>query len=61
MTPQKPFMRRTTALADAFVTAFKRDKGVDLPAMLDAAHVRMPTKREPNWRVTRREKKGKRR
>jgi hypothetical protein len=54
---QKPLVRRTTAMTDAFVRAFA-DKGVDLPALLDGAGVKMPVKREPVWRVTRREGKG---
>lgn len=57
MTRQLPFIRRTTAVADALIAAFATT-GVDLPKLVEDAGLRLPTKREPNWRVTRRGTKG---
>jgi hypothetical protein len=57
MTRQFNYIRRTTAVGDALISAFA-DRGIDLPKMAADAGHRLPTKREPNWRVTRREKKG---
>lgn len=47
---QRPLVRRTTALTDAFVAACSKN-GIDITG------ARLPTKREPEWRVTRRDKK----
>lgn len=52
--PHKPLISRTTAMTDAMVAAFNR-AGIDTSAAV------LPTKREPAWRVSRRETKGKRR
>lgn len=41
-------IRRTTALADAFVAAFAK-QGVEIPAHL------LPVKKEPAWRASKRE------
>lgn len=49
----KPLIRRTTAMTDAFVEAAKA-LGVDL------TRTRLPIKRDAAWTVTRREKKGRR-
>lgn len=46
-------IRRTTALTDALVAACAK-------AGIDTSSVRLPVKREPEWRVSRRETKGKR-
>lgn len=52
--PHKPLIRRTTAMTDAMVAAFNR-AGIDTSAAV------LPTKREPEWRVSRREpRKGRR-
>ena len=48
----KPLIRRTTAMTDAFVEAAKA-RGIDLTG------TRLPIKRDAAWTVTRREKKGK--
>lgn len=45
-------IRRTTALTDAMVAAFEK-------AGIDTAGAKLPTKREPEWRVSRRENKKK--
>lgn len=50
-TQPKALVRRTTALCNAFVEAFAA-QGVNIPDHL------LPVKREPEWRVSRREKKG---
>lgn len=44
--PRSETFHRTTALADAFVTACAR-------AGIDVSGARLPTKREPTWRVRR--------
>lgn len=48
----KPLIRRTTAMTDAFVKA-AQNLGVDLTG------TRLPIKRDAAWTVTRREKKTK--
>jgi len=44
--PHRPLVRRTTALTDAFVNAAEK-------LGIDVSKVRLPVKREPTWRVTR--------
>lgn len=49
---QNNIVRRTTAMTDAMVAAFEQ-------AGIDTTAAKLPTKREPAWRVSRREpKKG---
>jgi len=45
--PHRELVRRTTAMTDAFVEA-AQNLGID------TSGVRLPVKREPIWRVTRR-------
>ena len=45
--PHRELVRRTTAMTDAFVEAAQK-------LGIDTSGVRLPVKREPIWRVTRR-------
>lgn len=50
----KPTIRRTTAMTDAMVAAFER-------AGLDVSGAKLPQRHEPEWRVSRSDKKKGRR
>lgn len=45
-TNTRPLVRRTTAMTDAFAAAAEK-------LGLDLTNVRLPVKREPTWRVSR--------
>lgn len=47
MDKRRDLVRRPTAMAAAFVEALAKQG-------IDASNARMPLKREPSWRVTRR-------
>lgn len=43
---QRPLVRRTTAMTDAFMSMLEKQG-------IDARNAKVPLKREPTWRVTR--------
>lgn len=47
---QRPLIRRTTAMTDAFVAACAAHG-------IDASSARLPTKKEPTWSVSRKVKR----
>jgi hypothetical protein len=51
---RKPVLRRTTAMTDAMVAAFEK-------AGIDTSGAKLPVKVEPEWRVSRRDDKRRRR